>query len=66
MPASRPLVMSTCRAIEESVLDAVNSRTRQILAGWRGPVISGAKPIVPKARQRRVIGETQGGLSQLD
>jgi len=46
------------QAIEASILEAVNSRTRQILAGWRGPVISGAKPIVPKARQRRVRGET--------
>ena len=27
------------QAIEESVLDAVNSRTRQILAGLGGPVI---------------------------
>jgi integrase len=54
------------QAIEESVLDAVNSRTRQILAGWRGPGISSAKPIVPKARQRRVSRETQGVPSQLD
>jgi integrase len=54
------------QAIEESVLDAVNSRTRQILAGWRSPGISGAKPIVPKARQRRVSRQTQGVPSQLD
>jgi hypothetical protein len=54
------------QAIEASVLDAVNSRTRQVLAGWRGSVVSGAEPIVPKARQRRVWEETQGGLSQLD
>jgi integrase len=54
------------QAIEASVLDAVNSRTRKVLAGRKGSVISGAKSIVPKARQRRVIGDTQGGLSQLD
>jgi hypothetical protein len=54
------------QAIEESVLDAVNSRTRQILAGWRSPGISAAKPIVPKVRQRRVSRETQGIPSQLD
>jgi hypothetical protein len=54
------------QTIEASVLDAVNSRTRQILAGRRGSVVSGAKPIVPKARQRKLIGEIQGGLSQLD
>lgn len=54
------------QAIEESVLDAVNSRTRQILAGWAAPVNSDAKPTVPKARQRRVRRETQGVPSQLD
>jgi hypothetical protein len=49
-----------------SVLDAANSRARQVLAGWRGSVVSDAEPIVPKARQRRVREERQGGLSQLD
>jgi integrase len=54
------------QTIEASVLDAVNSRTRQILAGWKGTVVSGAEPSVPKARQRRVREETQAGLSHLD
>jgi hypothetical protein len=53
-------------AVEAIVLDAVNSRTRQILAGSRSSGVFGAELIMPKARQRRVREETQGGLSHLD
>jgi integrase len=52
--------------IGQSVLDAVNSRTRQILAGWEAPTASETAPIVPKARQRKAGKETREVPSQLD
>jgi integrase len=52
--------------IEESVLAAVNSRTRQILAGWDALAVSEVKATVPKARQRKLSKETRVVPSQLD
>ena len=51
------------QTIERSVLDAMNSRTLQILAGWRHPITTGSKvPAqavrIPKAR-RLALGVAQ-------
>jgi integrase len=51
------------QTIERSVLDAMNSRTLQILAGWRHPATTGSKvPAqavrIPKAR-RLALGVAQ-------
>jgi hypothetical protein len=42
------------QSLEQSVLEAVNSRIRQILAGWEWPIVSDAKSIVPKARTQKL------------
>ena len=54
------------QVIEESVLHAVNSRTRQILAGWSQPEPSDVRSIVPTGRQRKAEGKTQAVRSQVD
>jgi integrase len=46
--------------IEESVMDAVNSRTRQILSGWERSALSDMSAIVPKARRVKGKRESRG------
>lgn len=54
--------------LEESVVEAVNSRTRQILSGWQRPVLSDTSAIVPRARSlkgKRESRKIQSHLSQV-
>jgi integrase len=55
------------QTIEASVLSAMNSRTVEILSGWKPLIINGSmdvagEPAIPKGRRRRV----SGALKQLD
>jgi hypothetical protein len=51
--------------LEESVVEAVNSRTRQILSGWQRPALSDTSVIVPRARRLKVKKESREVPSQL-
>lgn len=54
--------------VEESVVEAVNSRTRQILSGGQRPVLDDTNAIVPRARRlmgTRAPSDVESHLSQV-
>jgi len=54
------------QAIERSVLETMNSRTLQILAGWKHPTAIGSKPPVEVVRISKAKRLALGGSQQLN